>query len=210
MFICVFPNIFPLPPHGGPGSGLWCCCGCPAHVSPAMSCTTRVAEHSLISPLFCGGMFPCVGEGKDSLTSSFALTRVVFIFLECQNLPAGKLTFCKFSLTHENLPGSEPVSPALAGRVTTGPPKKPQMKYFLTSRYSGDFSQSPENISKMILTSLQLGILAHIITWAPSADPVEEGRITDSSVLAGRIPWTEEPVGLSSVGSQRVGHDRSD
>ena len=79
MFMCVFPNIFPLPPHGGPGSGLWCCCGCPAHVFPAMSCRTRVAEHSLISPPFCGGMFPCVGEGKDSLTSSFALTRLVFL-----------------------------------------------------------------------------------------------------------------------------------
>ena len=27
MFICVFPNIFPLPPHGGSASGLQCCCG---------------------------------------------------------------------------------------------------------------------------------------------------------------------------------------
>ena len=31
-----------------------------------------------------------------------------------------------------------------------------------------------------------------------------------SSILAWRIPWTEEPVGLQSMGSQRVGHDRSD
>ena len=33
---------------------------------------------------------------------------------------------------------------------------------------------------------------------------------THSSFLAWRIPWTEEPVGLQSIGSQRVGHDWSD
>ena len=108
MFICVFPNIFPLPPHGGPVSDLWCCCGCPSQVSAVMSCRTRVAELSLISPLFCGGIFPCMGEGKDSLSSIFALSRVVFIFLKCQNLSAGKLTFYKFSLTRENLPDQNP------------------------------------------------------------------------------------------------------
>ena len=37
-------------------------------------------------------------------------------------------------------------------------------------------------------------------------DPLEEGMATDSSVLAWRIPWTEEPGGLQSMGSQRVGH----
>ena len=38
-------------------------------------------------------------------------------------------------------------------------------------------------------------------------DPREEGMATHSSVLAWRIPWTEEPGGLQSVGSQRVRHD---
>ena len=38
-------------------------------------------------------------------------------------------------------------------------------------------------------------------------DPLEEGMATHSSILAWRIPWTEEPVGLQSMGSQRVGHD---
>ena len=37
--------------------------------------------------------------------------------------------------------------------------------------------------------------------------PLEEGTATHSSVLAWRIPWTEEPAGLQSRGSQRVGHD---
>ena len=36
---------------------------------------------------------------------------------------------------------------------------------------------------------------------------LEEGRATHSSILALRIPWTEEPGGLQSIGSQRVGHN---
>ena len=36
-------------------------------------------------------------------------------------------------------------------------------------------------------------------------DPLEEGVATHSSIFARRIPWTEEPGGLQSVGSQRVG-----
>ena len=38
-------------------------------------------------------------------------------------------------------------------------------------------------------------------------DALENGIATHSSVLAWRIPWTEEPGGLQSMGSQRVGHD---
>ena len=38
-------------------------------------------------------------------------------------------------------------------------------------------------------------------------DPLEKKMATHSSVLAWRIPWTEEPGGLQSMGSQRVGHD---
>ena len=38
-------------------------------------------------------------------------------------------------------------------------------------------------------------------------DPLEEGMATHSSILAWRIPWTEEPGGLQSIGSQRLGHD---
>ena len=35
----------------------------------------------------------------------------------------------------------------------------------------------------------------------------EEGTATHSSILAWRIPWTEEPGGLQPIGSQRVRHD---
>ena len=39
---------------------------------------------------------------------------------------------------------------------------------------------------------------------------MEEGMATHSSILDWRIPWTEKPGGLQSMGSQRVGHDWSD
>ena len=38
-------------------------------------------------------------------------------------------------------------------------------------------------------------------------DTLEKEMATHSSILAWRIPWTEEPGGLQSVRSQRVGHD---
>jgi len=49
-------------------------------------------------------------------------------------------------------------------------------------------------------------------TWIPSLDqedPLEKGIFltTHSSTLAWKIPWTEEPGGLQSMGSQRVRQD---
>ena len=47
-------------------------------------------------------------------------------------------------------------------------------------------------------------------TWVQSLgrkDALEKEMVTHSSILAWRIPWTEEPGGLQSMGSQRVGHD---
>ena len=47
-------------------------------------------------------------------------------------------------------------------------------------------------------------------TWVQSLgqkDALEKGMATHSSILAWEIPWTEEPGGLQSMGSQRVGHD---
>ena len=39
-------------------------------------------------------------------------------------------------------------------------------------------------------------------------DPPEKDMATSSSILAQRIPWTEEPGGLQSTGSQRIGQDQ--
>ena len=38
-------------------------------------------------------------------------------------------------------------------------------------------------------------------------DPLEEGMATHANILAWRIPWTEEPGGLQSMGLQRIGHN---
>ena len=46
--------------------------------------------------------------------------------------------------------------------------------------------------------------------WVQSLDqedPLEEKMATHSSILARKVPWTEEPFGLQSMGSQRAGHD---
>ena len=47
-------------------------------------------------------------------------------------------------------------------------------------------------------------------SWVPFLgwkDPLEEELATHSIILAWRIPWTEEPGGLQSMGPQRVGHN---
>ena len=47
-------------------------------------------------------------------------------------------------------------------------------------------------------------------TWVQSLsrdDPLGKGMAIHSSILAWRVPWTEEPGGLQSVGSQGVRHD---
>ena len=47
-------------------------------------------------------------------------------------------------------------------------------------------------------------------TWVQSLgleDALEKAMATHSRILAWRIPWTEEPGGLPSMGSHRVGHD---
>ena len=49
-------------------------------------------------------------------------------------------------------------------------------------------------------------------TWVQSLDqedPPGEGNGNSLSILAGRIPWTEDPGGLQPIGSQRVGQDQA-
>ena len=51
---------------------------------------------------------------------------------------------------------------------------------------------------------------AMLETWVLSLgleDPLEKGLATHSSIIAWRIPWTEEPGRLETMGLQRVGHD---
>ena len=51
---------------------------------------------------------------------------------------------------------------------------------------------------------LTMGIQVQSLDWE---DSLEEGMAAHSSILAWRIPWTEDPGRLPSMGSERVGHD---
>ena len=65
---------------------------------------------------------------------------------------------------------------------------------------------------------LWVSLVAHTVRSLPAMretqvqslgweDALEKGKAIHSSILAWRIPWTEEPGGPQSMGSQRVGHD---
>ena len=61
-----------------------------------------------------------------------------------------------------------------------------------------------------LVTQTVTNLLVMQEIWVPSLgreDPLEKGMATPSSILAWRIPWAEEPGGLESVGSQKVGHN---
>ena len=62
----------------------------------------------------------------------------------------------------------------------------------------------------MLSWDLDVPTLTMQETWTRSLGqkvPLEKEVATHSSILAWRIPWTEEAVGLQSMGSQRVRHD---
>ena len=70
------------------------------------------------------------------------------------------------------------------------------------------------NFRKLTLASLVAQRLKRLPsmweTWVRflgQEDPLEKEMVTHSSILAWRIPWTEEPGGLQSTGSQRPGHN---
>ena len=72
----------------------------------------------------------------------------------------------------------------------------------------------PGTESKFSLASLVAQRLKHLPpmreTWVRSLgreDPLEKEMAIHSSILAWRIPWTEEPGGLQFMGLQRVGHN---
>ena len=60
----------------------------------------------------------------------------------------------------------------------------------------------------MVLTVKNpLAIQETWVRYLDQEDPPEKGMATHSSILAWRIPWTEEPGGLQSIGSQTVGYN---
>ena len=64
--------------------------------------------------------------------------------------------------------------------------------------------------SKPLVAQMVKNLPAMGEIWVQSLgreDILEKGMATHSCILAWRIPWTEEPGGLQSMGLQRVGHD---
>ena len=56
-------------------------------------------------------------------------------------------------------------------------------------------------------TGAESGIIADVMFASGREDPLEKEMATHSSILAWAIPCTEQPGGLPSMGSHRVGHD---
>ena len=65
---------------------------------------------------------------------------------------------------------------------------------------------------------MRASLVAHMVKNLPAnsgdsglalgqEDPLEKEMVTHSSILAWKIPWTEEPGRLQSTGAQRAGHD---
>ena len=94
--------------------------------------------------------------------------------------------------------GNEPRSPALQeGSLLSELPRKPR-KMGGEMANSGKFYWWLKRLPTMKETRVQsLG----------QEDPLEKEMATHSSILAWKIPWTENPGRLQSMGSQRVGHD---
>ena len=126
-------------------------------------------------------------------------------------------------------PGIEPASPALAGRFfITGAPGKPLKRTLLGSLLNTLWFSELKNIVSKLLWCMHLLnfcfiIYIHLLKWASLLaqtvkhlpvmwktrvqslgweDPVETGMATHSSILAWRIPRTEEPGRLQSMGGK--------
>ena len=65
-----------------------------------------------------------------------------------------------------------------------------------------------ENTPLIAQTVKYLSMMQETLVWSPGGeDPLEKEMVTHSGILAWRILWAEEPGGLESRRSQRVGHD---
>ena len=113
-------------------------------------------------------------------------------------------------------PGIEPGSPALqADALPSEVPGKPLPVYVCESWTIKKTEHQRIDVQfSSVRTSLVAQRLKHLPamweTWVRSLgreDPLEKEMANHSSILAWRIPWTEEPGGLQSMVSQRVGHD---
>ena len=91
------------------------------------------------------------------------------------------------------------------------------LSLFILSSFSFDIIHSAVTVW-LSFSSLWASLVAQTVKIPPAMqetlvqslvweDPLEKGMATHSNILAWRIPWTERPGGLQSMGSQKVGHD---
>ena len=66
------------------------------------------------------------------------------------------------------------------------------------------YSQVVLVVNNLLANAGEVRDIVRSLGWE---DPLEEEMIIHSSILAWRIPWTEEPGGLQSMGLPRIGHD---
>ena len=74
--------------------------------------------------------------------------------------------------------------------------------------------QAHANLEDLLWSSLVAQVVRRLLTMQETRvqslvweDLLEKEMVTHSSILAWKIPWTEEPGRLQSMGLQRVGHD---
>ena len=78
------------------------------------------------------------------------------------------------------------------------------------AKFLNKYLSTNHSIMASLVAQMVKNLTAMQKTWVRSLgweDPVEEGMVTHSSVLAWRFPWTEEPGGLQFTGLQRAGHN---
>ena len=81
--------------------------------------------------------------------------------------------------------------------------------YYTVEEMVSSVMCEPERIDQALVAQMVKNLLTTQETWVRSLgreDPLEKEVTTPSSILAWRIPLTEEPDGLQSMGSRRVGH----
>ena len=113
---------------------------------------------------------------------------------------------------------SDPGTQSLASRLSPHHPVLPLSSLVIGPRDLGTWGwvQTPNQLSSSSWTLLNterslcylFSLFVNVIR-TEGVFSVEKEMATHSSILAWRIPWTEEPGGLQSIGSQRVGHDWS-
>ena len=148
-----------------------------------------------------------------------------------RRFPTTSLNTCELRSVSGNLHRVPPTTAWLSGAqsccCSDSPPRTPSPVHCVLSPPASPHLSGPSpslpSLSSPSSICLQLFsyctfLLAQMVkslpamqeTWVQSlgqGDPLEKETATHSSILACRIPWTEEPGGLQSVGSQQIGHN---